>query len=89
MVKQWLLWAVWVFNSKNFALNHVFIGKWPGIGCLIGPKTRDRIVENFLDFWTARERPETDVDCYVGIYALSFVLVFIRPAMGKKFGSKK
>ena len=59
------------------------------MGCLIGPKTWDRIVEISLDFWTARERPETHVDCYVGIYALSSVLVFIRPEMGKKFGSKK
>ena len=81
--------AFWVFNSKNFSLNHVFIGKRPGMGCLISPKTWDRIVEMFLDFWTAHERPETDVDCYVGIYALSSVLVFIRPEMGKKFGSKK
>ena len=46
-------------------------------------------MEIFLDFWTARGRPETDVDCYVGIYALSSILVFIRPEMGKKFGSKK
>ena len=46
-------------------------------------------MEIFLDFWTARECPETDVDCYVGIYALSSVLVFLRPEMGKKFGSKK
>ena len=81
--------AVWVFNSKNFALNHVFIGKRPGMDCLIGPKTWDRIVEIFLDFWTARECPETDVDCYVGIYALSSIVVFIRPEMGKKFSSKK
>ena len=71
--------AVWVFNPKYFALNHVFRGKRPAMGCLIGPKTWDRIVEIFLDFWTARERPETDVDCYVGIYALSYILVFIRP----------
>ena len=81
--------AVWVFNSKNFALNHVFIGKRPGMGCLIGPKNMGPNCGNFLDFWIARERPETDVDCYVGIYALSFVFVFIRPEMGKKFGSKK
>ena len=46
-------------------------------------------MEMFLDFWTACECPETDVDCYVGIYALSYVLVFIRPEIGKKFGSKK
>ena len=43
----------------------------------------------FLDFWIARERPETDVDCYVGIYALSSVLVGRRPKMGMKFSSKK
>ena len=46
-------------------------------------------MENFLDFWTARECPETDVDCYVGIYALSSVLVSRRPRMGMEFGSKK
>ena len=56
---------------------------------MIGPKTWDRIVEFFLDFLDSREPPETDVGCYVGIYALSYVLVFIRPEMGKKFGSKK
>ena len=33
--------------------------------------------------------PETDVGCYVGIYALNSILVSIRPEMGKKFGSKK
>ena len=44
---------------------------------------------NFLDFCTARERPETVVDCYVEIYALSFVLVGRRPEMGMKFGFKK
>ena len=46
-------------------------------------------MEIFLDFWTARERPETDVDCYVGIYALSSILVSRRPEMGMEFGSKK
>ena len=43
----------------------------------------------FGDFWAVRDSPETDVGCYVGIYALSYVLLFIRPKMGKKFGSKK
>ena len=32
---------------------------------------------------------KTDVDCYVGIYALSSVLVSRRPELGMKFGSKK
>ena len=59
------------------------------MGRMIGPKTWDRIVEFFLDFLDSREPPETVVGCCDGIYALSYVLVFIRPEMGKKFGSKK
>ena len=39
--------------------------------------------------WTACECPETDVDCYVGIYALNSILVSRRPEMGMEFGSKK
>ena len=76
-------------KSKNFALNHVFIGKRSGMGCLIGPKTWDRIVELFLDFLDSREPLETVVGCYVGIYALNSVLVSRRPEMGMEFGSKK
>ena len=49
------------------------------MGRLIGPKTWDQIVGIFLDFWTARECPETDVGCYVGIYALNSMLVCMRP----------
>ena len=59
------------------------------MGRMIGPKTWDRIVEFFLDFLDSREPLETDVDCYVGIYALNFVLVSRRPEMGMEFGSKK
>ena len=36
-----------------------------------------------------REPLETDVGCYVGIYALNSVLVSRRPKMGMEFGSKK
>ena len=43
----------------------------------------------FFYFWTARECPETDVDCYVGIYALSSALVGRNPEMSMKFDSKK
>ena len=42
-----------------------------------------------LTVWTARECPETDVGCYVGIYALNSILVSRRPEMGMEFGSKK
>ena len=59
------------------------------MGRMIGPKTWDRIVEFFLDFLDSREPPETDVGCYVGIYALNYVLVGRRPEMGMEFGSKK
>ena len=46
-------------------------------------------MEIFLDLWTARERPETDLGCYVGIYAFNYVLVSRRPEIGMKFGSIK
>ena len=59
------------------------------MGCLIGPKNMGPNCGNFLDFWTPRERPETDVDCYVGIYALNSILVSRRPELGMEFGSKK
>ena len=81
--------AVWVFNSKSFCFKSCIYRKKAENGLFDRSQTWDRIVEIFLDFWTARGRPETDVDCYVGIYALSSILVFIRPEMGKKFGSKK
>ena len=45
--------------------------------------------EFVLDFWTARECPETDVGFYVGIYALNSILVSRRLEMGMEFGSKK
>ena len=59
------------------------------MGRMIGPKTWDRIVEIFLDFLDSCEPLETDVGCYVGIYALNSVLVIRRPEMGMEFGSKK
>ena len=59
------------------------------MGRMIGPKTWDQIVEFFLDFLDSREPSETDVGCYVGIYAFNSVLVSRRPEMGMKFGSKK
>ena len=59
------------------------------MGRMIGPKTWDRIIEFFLDFLDSCEPPETDVGCYVGIYALNFVLVSRRLEMGMEFGSKK
>ena len=36
------------FKFIKFALNHVLIGKRPGMGRLIGPKTWDRIVGIFF-----------------------------------------
>ena len=48
-----------------------------------------RIMELFFDFLDSREPPETDVGCYVGIYALNSILVSRRPEMGMEFGSKK
>ena len=59
------------------------------MGRMIGPKTWDQIVEFVLEFLDSREPPETDVGCYVGIYALNSVLVSRRPTMGMEFGSKK
>ena len=59
------------------------------MGRMIGPKTWDRIVELFLDFLDSREPPETDVGCYVRIYALNSFLVSRRPKMGMEFDSKK
>ena len=34
-------------------------------------------------------KSRTDVGCYVGIYALNFILVGRRPEMDIEFGSKK
>ena len=59
------------------------------MGRMIGPKTWDRIVEFFLDSLDSCEPPETDVGCYVGIYALNSVLVSRRSEMGMEFGFKK
>ena len=59
------------------------------MGRLIGLKTWDRILEIFLDFWIARERPETDLGYYVGIYALNYVLMSRRPKISMEFGSTK
>ena len=65
-MKQWLLRAVWVFNSKNFALNHVFIGKRPRMGCLIGPKIMGPNCGIFGDFWAVRDSQETGRAVCVG-----------------------
>ena len=46
-------------------------------------------MEFFLDFLDSREPPETDVGCYVRIYALNSILVSRRPEMGMEFGFKK
>ena len=41
----------------------------------------------FFRLLDSREPPETDVGCYVGIYALNSVLMTRRPEIGMKFGS--
>ena len=43
----------------------------------------------FFRLLDSREPLETDVGCYVGIYALNFVLMSRRPEIGMKFGSTK
>ena len=56
------------------------------MGRLIGPKTWDRSVRIFGSrFGQSRH-------CYgsfVIIYSINYALEFMRPVMGKKFGSKK
>ena len=57
------LGAVWVFNSRIFALNHVFVWKMPGMGCGSVPKHGTEIVGIFGNSWAARDSPETVVGC--------------------------
>ena len=59
------------------------------MGRRIGPKTWDRIVEFFGDFWDSRECPETVVGCFVRIYALNSMLVCVRPGIAMEIGFKK
>ena len=49
------------------------------MGRRIGPKTWDRIVEFFGDFWAVREYPETVVGCCVRICVINSILVIRRP----------
>ena len=57
------LGAVWVFNSRIFALNHVIVWKMPGMGCGLVPKHGTEIVGIFGDSWAVRDSPETVVGC--------------------------
>ena len=56
------------------------------MGRRIGPKTWDRIVEFFGDFWAVREYPETVVGCGVRICVINSILVIRRPEKGMKIG---
>ena len=49
------------------------------MGRRIGPKTWDRIVEFFGDFWAVCECPETVVGCCVRICVINSSLVIRRP----------
>ena len=55
------LGVVWVFNSRIFALNHVFVWKMPGMGCGSVPKHGTEIVGIFGDSRAVRDSPETVV----------------------------
>ena len=59
------------------------------MGRRIGPKTWDRIVEFFGDFWAVRECLETVVGCCVRICVINSILVIRRPEMGMEIGSTK
>ena len=59
------------------------------MGRRIGPKTWDRIVEFFRDFWAVHECPETVVGCCVRICVINSILVIRRPEMGMEIGSTK
>ena len=59
------------------------------MGRRIGPKTWDRIVEFFGDFWAVRECPETVVGCCVRICVINSTLVIRRPEIGMEIGSTK
>ena len=55
------LGAVWVFNSRIFDLNHVFVWKMLGMGCGSVPKHGTEIVGIFGDSRAVRDSPETVV----------------------------
>ena len=57
------LGAVWVLNSRIFALNHVFVWKMPGMGCGSVPKHGTEIVGIFGDSRAVRDSPGTVVGC--------------------------
>ena len=57
------LGSVWVFNSRIFALNHVFVWKISGMGCGSVPKHGTKIVGIFGDSRAVRDSPETVVGC--------------------------
>ena len=57
------LGAVWVFSSRIFALNHVFVWKMPGMGYGSVPKHGIEIVGIFGDSRAVRDSPETIVGC--------------------------
>ena len=57
------LGAVWVFNSRIFALKHLFVWKMPGMGCGSVPKHGTEIVGIFGDSRAVRDSPETVVGC--------------------------
>ena len=55
-----------VLILKIYDLNHVLIGKRPGMGRMIGPKSWDRSVEFLETFWAVRDSPETGWAVCVG-----------------------
>ena len=60
------------------------------MGRLIGPKTWDRSVRIFGSrFGQSRHCYGLLWVFFMIIYSINYALVFMRPVMGKKFGSKK
>ena len=59
------------------------------MGRRIGPKTWDRIVEFFGDFWDSREPPENCCGLLCGISELNSMLVGMRPGIAMEIGFKK
>ena len=72
------LGAVWVFNSRIFALNNVFVWKMSGMGCGSVPKHGTEIVGIFGDSRAVRDSPENCCGLLYGIYALNSIMVSIR-----------
>ena len=59
------------------------------MGRLIGPKTWDRSVRIFGSRFGQSRHCYGLLWVFVIIYSINYALEFMRPVMGKKFGSKK